>query len=351
MTEGLTINNMIQLGILISNRHRLLSVAAILDVFESVNSFYERADQPHFFKITLFSPEPEPGQFYGAYQMQPISEFIRQDLILIPAFGAGDLQHSVASNQMCIPWLWEQYKKGAELASFCTGAFLLAAAGLLNGRHATTHIDAAETLATNFPEVIMNSNAVVTEDKGIYTSGGATSSFHLMLYLIQGFCGKDLTLKTAKMFAIDMDREQQTYFGTFAPPQNHGDGLVNMAQKKIEKEYQEGSTIEVLIQDIPASRRNVVRRFKQAIGVTPIEYLQRTRIEAAKKMLAQTDQSVLEVMLNSGYNDLKSFRQLFKKSTGVTPKEYRDKFNMGKLECGSRLHPLNRDMSEASYLD
>ncbi len=328
---------MIQLGLLITHKHRLLSVAAILDVFESVNSFCESEGAPPFFNITLFSPNKEAGQFYGAYNMEPIDGSPKQDLVLIPAFGAGDLKSSLLTNQMCIPWLREQHKQGTELASFCTGAFLLAAAGLLNGRQATTHIDSAQALASNFPEIIMKSDAVVTEDRGIYTSGGATSSFHLMLYLIQRFCGKELTLRTAKMFAIDMDREQQTYFGTFTPPQNHGDGLVNMAQQKIEKEYQEGSTIEMLIQDIPASRRNVVRRFKQAIGVTPIEYLQRTRIEAAKKLLAQTDQSVLEVMLNSGYNDLKSFRQLFKKSTGVTPKEYRDKFNIARLESGARL--------------
>jgi transcriptional regulator GlxA family with amidase domain len=328
---------MIQLGLLVTNRHRLLSVAAILDVFESVNNFAEGDGNPPFFNITLFSPDKQADQFYGTYTLVPIHEAPHQDLILVPAFGAGDLRVSVASNQQCISWLWEQHKQGAELASFCTGAFLLAGAGLLNGREATTHIDSAQALASNFPEVIMKSDAVVTEDKGVYTSGGATSSFHLMLYLIQRFCGKELTLRTAKMFAIDMDREQQTYFGTFLPPQNHGDGLVNMAQQKIEQEYQEGSTIETLIQDIPASRRNVVRRFKQAIGVTPIEYLQRTRIEAAKKLLAQTDQSVLEVMLNSGYNDLKSFRQLFKKSTGVTPKEYRDKFNIARLESGARL--------------
>ncbi|WAC11787.1 GlxA family transcriptional regulator [Dyadobacter pollutisoli] len=323
---------MVNLGLLITHKHRLLSVAALLDVFESVNGFYERANEPTFFNINLLSPEMQPGQFYGSYPMQSIHSAEQQDLILIPAFGAGDLKISIAKNQMLIPWLWDQYKKGAELASFCTGAFLLAAAGLLNGKEATTHIDSAQALASNFPEIIMKSDAVVTEDKGIYTSGGATSSFHLMLYLIQRHCGKEQTLRTAKMFAIDMDREQQTYFGTFMPSQNHGDGLVNMAQQKIEKEYQEGSTIEMLIQDIPASRRNVVRRFKQAIGVTPIEYLQRTRIEAAKKLLAQTDQSVLEVMLNSGYNDLKSFRQLFKKSTGVTPKEYRYKFNIAKLD-------------------
>jgi transcriptional regulator GlxA family with amidase domain len=327
---------MINLGLLITHRHRLLSVAALLDVFESVNGFYEKANEPAFFNINLFSPDIQPGQFYGSYTPQSIHTAEKQDIILVPAFGAGDLKAAIAQNQMCIPWLAEQYKNGAELASFCTGAFLLAAAGLLNGKEATTHIDSAQALASNFPDIIMKSDAVVTEDKGIYTSGGATSSFHLMLYLIQRYCGKEQTLRTAKMFAIDMDREQQTYFGTFMPSQSHGDGLVNMAQQKIEKEYQDGSTIEVLIQDIPASRRNVVRRFKQAIGVTPIEYLQRTRIEAAKKLLAQTDQSVLEVMLNSGYNDLKSFRQLFKKSTGVTPKEYRYKFNISRLE-GARL--------------
>ncbi|WP_051350157.1 GlxA family transcriptional regulator [Dyadobacter alkalitolerans] len=327
---------MIQLGLLITNKHRLLSVAAILDVFESANMFYEREHGAPFFNINLFSPEACPSQFYGAYEISSVTSAAQQNLILVPAFGAGDLKSSIAKNQICIPWLWEQYQNGAEIASFCTGAFLLAAAGLLNGKEATTHIDSAMALASNFPDVIMKSDAVVTDDKGIYTSGGATSSFHLMLYLIQRFCGKELTLRTAKMFAIDMDREQQTYFGTFSPSLDHGDGLVNMAQQKIEKEYQEGSTIEALIQDIPASRRNVVRRFKQAVGVTPIEYLQRTRIEAAKKLLAQTDQSVLEVMLNSGYNDLKSFRQLFKKSTGVTPKEYRDKFNISKLD-GSRM--------------
>ena len=100
---------MLQLGLLITNRHRLLSVAAILDVFESVNSFYERANQPHFFNIKLFSPDPDTGRFYGAYPMTSIHEFTKQDLILIPAFGAGDVQLSMMSNLCCIPWLWEQY--------------------------------------------------------------------------------------------------------------------------------------------------------------------------------------------------------------------------------------------------
>jgi transcriptional regulator GlxA family with amidase domain len=231
---------------------------------------------------------------------------------------------------------WEQHKKGAEIASFCTGAFLLAAAGLLNGKEATTHIDSAHALASNFPAIILKSDAVVTEDKGFYERRSYQQ-------LSSDVISDSAPLRKRAYFenrqnvrdrygprAADLFRDVCTVTKSWRR-------MVNMAQQKIEKLYQEGSTIETLIQDIPASRRNVVRRFKQAIGVTPIEYLQRTRIEAAKKLLAQTDQSVLEVMLNSGYNDLKSFRQLFKKSTGVTPKEYRDKFNISRLETAGRM--------------
>jgi transcriptional regulator GlxA family with amidase domain len=322
---------MVQLALLVTNKHRMLSVVAILDVFESVNRFYKSDGQPDFFDIKLYTPG-ETLLAYGTHTVHPISEAGEPDLIFIPAFAAEDLASAIGENGILIPWLHKQYGRGAEIASFCTGAFLLAATGLLNGKRATTHMNATIPFSTSFPYVLLTADAVVTDDNGTYTSGGATSSFHLMLYLIRNYCGKEMATRIAKMFAIDMDRENQMYFGTFEPALNHGDGIVNMAQQRIEKEYQDGRTIEELIQDIPASRRNVVRRFKQATGVTPIEYLQKTRIEAAKRLLEQTDQSVLEVMLNSGYNDLKSFRQLFKKSAGLTPKDYRDKFNVAKMD-------------------
>ncbi|MCF0056926.1 GlxA family transcriptional regulator [Dyadobacter sp. CY356] len=324
---------MIQLALLITKRHRLLSVAAILDVFESVNRFYQAQGKSSFFDIKLFSlPAESSGQTFGKYELLPIEVLEKQDLILIPAFAADVTEIAVGENIRFVPWLQQQYQIGAEIASFCTGAFLLAATGLLNGKSATTHVNATSAFANSFPAVRLYGDAIVTDEDGIYTSGGATSSFHLMLHLLKIYCGREVVLHIAKLFAIDMDREQQAYFGTFQPPQNHGDNLVTMAQKKIENAYQESSTIEAMIQDIPASRRNVVRRFKLATGVTPIEYLQKTRIEAAKKLLELTDQSVLEVMLNSGYNDLKAFRQLFKKSAGMTPKSYREKFNVGRME-------------------
>ncbi|GLU56683.1 GlxA family transcriptional regulator [Dyadobacter frigoris] len=324
---------MVQLALLITKRHRLLSVAAILDVFESVNRFYQAQGESSFFDIKLFTLAPEStGQTFGSYELYPVETSEKQDLILIPAFASDITEIAVGENIQFIPWLQQQYQNGAEIASFCTGAFLLAATGLLNGKSATTHVNARSAFAASFPAVRLYGDAIVTDEDRIYTSGGATSSFHLMLHLLKIYCGREVVLHIAKLFAIDMDREQQAYFGTFQPPQNHGDNLVTMAQKKIEDAYQESSTIEEMIQDIPASRRNVVRRFKLATGVTPIEYLQKTRIEAAKKLLEFTDQSVLEVMLNSGYNDLKAFRQLFKKSAGMTPKSYREKFNVGRME-------------------
>src|SRR5690606_17902759 len=130
-----------------------------------------------------------------------------------------------------------------------------------------------------------------------------------------------------KTFSIDMDRKQQGYFRACLPTENHGDDLVRLTQQKIREQFSKMNTVEEIITDIPSSRRNLVRRFKHATGITPIEYLQKTRIEAAKQLLEQSKQSILQIMIESGYNDLKSFRSLFKRNVGMTPKAYREKFN------------------------
>jgi transcriptional regulator GlxA family with amidase domain len=319
---------MMQLGILLTRQHRLLSTAAILDVFENVNTLYKADGKSPFFNITLIYNGEWSDQFgaYPAYSPVPASQATQQHLILIPAFGTYDLQQAIKENTPFLPWLQAQYKNGAAIGSFCTGAFLLAASGLLNHKRATTHINSAAALARVFPEVIVQSESVVTQDERIYTSGGATSSFHLMLLLLQHYCSREIAIQIAKIFAIDMDRAQQSYFGSFKPTQDHSDQLVKTAQQLIETTYRDAGNITEIIQGLPASRRNIVRRFKHAVGITPIEYLQKTRVEAAKKQLEQTDHSILEVMLYSGYNDLKAFRQLFKKSVGMSPKAYREKF-------------------------
>jgi len=238
------------------------------------------------------------------------------------------MAQAINANYEYLPWLTQQYQSGAEIATFCTGAFLLAATGLLNGKIATTHVDACNGFALAFPAINLKADKTVTEDDRLYTSGGATSTFHLLLHLVQKYCGRDTAIHIAKFFAIDMDRDNQSYFSTFQPMRSHHDELVASAQQKIEANYNDAGTIEEIIKDIPASRRNIVRRFKQVIGITPIEYLQQIRIGAAKKLLEQTDKQMTEIIFDSGYNDPKAFRKIFRKSVGMTPSEYRDKFHV-----------------------
>ncbi len=315
-----------KLGILLTEEHRLLSVAAMLDVFETVNRFYNEEGLDSYFDISLLHLG-DVSQTYSEYNLQEPDFDTIYDILLIPAFKQGIIPRAVSLNRDWIQWLSYQYENGASVASFCTGAFLLASTGLLDNKPATTHINAEYAFANAFPAVNLKVDAVVTEENRVYTSGGATNSFHLMMRLIENFCSRKMAVKTAKVFSIDLDRNQQTYFGTFTPAEDHGDNLVKQAQDVIKKNFREANTIEEIITDVPSSRRNLVRRFKQVTGMTPIEYLQKTRIEAAKQLLEHSRQSVMEVMLESGYNDLKSFRSLFKKNVGMTPTAYREKFN------------------------
>lgn len=319
---------MTQVALLLTNNYRLLSVAAILDVFDTVNSYYEDNGEEALFKVNVLYAENSTNEIpaFNSHEPQPLKSAGSHNLVLIPAFGTSNLKIAIQENIEFIPWLCKQHEKGVEIASFCTGAFLLGASGLLNGKSATTHIHASTSFAASYPDVFLRANEVVTYDHGIYTSGGATSTFHLLLRLIHNYGNREKAVRMAKVFAIDMNRGQQSYFGTFIPSRDHGDELVTKTQLCIENLYNKAATVDDILQQIPASRRNIERRFKMATGNTMIEYLQKTRIEFAKKLLEQTNQSILEIMLNSGYNDLKTFRQLFKKNSGMTPKDYRDKF-------------------------
>lgn len=322
---------MVKIGLLLVHHYRLLSVAAILDVFETVNQLAVSAQENLPFEICFYQqPADFKNGFFENYAIRStVDTDDLPDLILIPSFKHENISTAIQDNLESVGWLKKRASQGAEIATFCTGAFLLGASGLLSGKIATTHVDACTAFRTAFPDVNLRSDLTVTQDGNLYTSGGATSSFHLMLHLIRKFCGSKQAIAVAKIFAIDMDRKQQSYFSTFNVERTHLDPLVKLAQEKIEEGYQQTVTIEELIRDIPSSRRNMLRRFKLVTGITPIEYLQQTRIAAAKKLLEQTAEQMNEVIYKSGYSDPKAFRKVFKKNVGMTPKAYRDKFYYG----------------------
>ncbi|MFZ0599637.1 MAG: helix-turn-helix domain-containing protein [Flavobacterium sp.] len=317
-----------KVGLIVPHDYKLLSIAAILEVFETANNLFKEIKKP--FEIMIFqSTEQINEERVFGYEVNSIEESTRTlDLILIPAFTTDNMAEMIAKNMNFIPWLKKQHNSGAELASFCTGAFLFAASGLLNEKLATTHVDACSAFTKAFPLVKLKPEETLTADGSLYTSGGSTSTFHLLILLVQKYCGNEIAVQIAKIFSIDLNRYKQSYFSTFRPNHLHNDALVAMLQHKIESQYHSIEKLEEITKDIPTSSRNMTRRFKQVTGIPPIEYLQNIRVESSKKYLEQTQLSISEIIEKTGYNDPKAFRKVFYKMVGMKPIEYREKFRV-----------------------
>ncbi len=237
------------------------------------------------------------------------------------------MKNAIALNKDALPWITDQYKHGAEVASLCVGAFLLASTGLLNGKKCSTHWAYYNEFKERFPEVEVVDGGVITEENGIYSSGGANSLWNLLLYILEKYSDRDTAIMASKYFAIDIDRESQAAFMMFKGQKDHNDKEIKQAQEYIEEHYQDKITVDELAEMVAVSRRSFERRFKQATDNTVIEYLQRVKVEAAKRSFESTRKNITEVMFDVGYSDTKAFRNVFKKITGLTPIEYRNKYN------------------------
>ena len=255
-----------------------------------------------------------------------LHEVKKADLVLIPAIG-GNMKLAIEKNRDFIPWLIEQYKSGTEIASLCVGAFLLAATGLLNGKECSSHWYAANEFREMFPEVTLVDGRIVTEQQGLYSSGGATSYWSLLLHLVEKFAGRDIAITASKIYALEIDRQSQSPFMMFRGQKTHEDTPIREAQEFIEKNVTGKITVEDLALKFAIGRRHFDRRFKKATNNSPLEYIQRVKMEAAKKQLESSGKNVSEVMYDVGYVDAKAFRTIFKKITGLSPVDYRNRYN------------------------
>jgi transcriptional regulator GlxA family with amidase domain len=302
-------------------------------ILTEVNNILISMGKEPLFKIQLVGLSREVPQRNGLYTIQPdvlISEVTKTDIIIIPAMH-GDLTAAMEANAAFLPWMTEQYKKGAELVSFCIAAFFVASTGLLNGKKCATHWIVANQFRAMFPEVILVDDRIMTEEDGIYSSGGAYSFLNLLAYLIEKHAGRDVAIRIAKTFMIDIDRESQSPFIMFNGQKTHEDEPIKKAQDFIERNYNDKITVDQLADMLALGRRNLERRFKKATANTVVEYIQRVKIEAAKKGFETSRKNINEVMYEVGYNDTKAFRTTFKKITGLSPVEYRNKYNKASI--------------------
>jgi transcriptional regulator GlxA family with amidase domain len=300
-------------------------------VFSMVNSYRRSEGKPEAFKIEFVGLKKEVklhGSSFTVHTDRFPAEVEKTDLIFIPAF-EGEFETILEANREFLPWIRKQYKMGAEVVSLCVGAFLLAETGLLNGRQCSTHWRAADDFRKMFPAVELVTDRIITEEQGIYTSGGATSYWNLLLYLVEKFTDRETAILMSKVFAIDISRTNQTSFIIFKGQRSHTDEEIKKAQKYIEKNFREKFTVDEISEKCALSRRSLERRFKKATNNTVSEYIQRVKVEAAKKSFETSRKNITEVMFDVGYNDSKSFRGTFKKFTGMTPFDYRNKYNKG----------------------
>jgi transcriptional regulator GlxA family with amidase domain len=253
------------------------------------------------------------------------------DLIIIPAMFSDRIEEVVQKEAKVIEWLKQQYKKNSELASICVGSFLLAATGLLNGKKATTNWMFAELFRKKYPQVMLEDDKVIVDQGRIYSCGGAFSFTTFMIYLIEKFCGHEVAITASKILMINMHQQSQSGFSIFRFQKDHADDAVATVQQFMEKNFSNTITMAEMAGISNMSTRNLIRRFEHATGNTPLEYLQRLRIENAKKLFESRNDGIQQVAVKCGYEDMSFFRKVFKRHVGMTPREYKDKYGRGAL--------------------
>ena len=324
---------MINISILVPDSAVIQAIADPQYLFSAANQFMQSAGKEPLFNVKLVGLKEDVQINHGMFSIKTdhlLKDVVKSDLVIIPAL-YGNIQNALEDNHETKEWIIKQYENGADIASLCVGAFLLASTGLLDGRKCSTHWGFQNEFREMFPNVELVDGSIITEEKGLYSSGGANSYWNLLLHLLEKYSGREIAILASKYFAIDIDRATQTTFAMFKGQKNHNDAEILKAQEYIETNNQDKISVDELAELVSVGRRSFERRFKIATNNSALEYIHRIKIEAAKRSFESSRKNITEVMFDVGYTDTKSFRNTFKKITGLTPIEYRNKYNKMKL--------------------
>lgn len=313
-------------ALLMLDRSPVTSVCGPMEILALANSLVEEDKR---LVLQLVSTTGEPVTCLGGLQLSVHAHY-RQiespDLIVIGAIGHPALRKDEFDSDV-LQWLTDQHALGVKIVSICTGAFVLAATGLLNGKQATTHWQCANLFRQSFPHVLLRSEKMITHQGNLYCSAGASAYQDMSLYLIREFYGDDIAQQCAKAVLIDSDRYSQLQYSSHQPTRQHNDELVHSLQDWLRDHVaHESFSIVDLADKVHLSERQLKRRFKQATNESPLAYIQALRIELAKQLLETTMQGIEVVGRGVGYEDVRFFRQVFKRIAGLSPSEYRQKF-------------------------
>jgi len=307
----------------------MTSIDSSYQLFGRVNDFMRYQGRAPFYDIEIVGLGEHAALSNGLYSIRPdktIDMVSKTDVIVLPLL-CGDFKKAIDENRKYTDWLTTQYQQGAEIVCLCVGSFYLASTGLLDDRKCAVHWAAKNEFQTLFPMVKVVEDTIITDESGIYTCGGGYVYLNLLLYIFEKHLGREIAILASKMFEIDIDRKTQSPYVIFIGQKNHGDEVVLKAQQLIEQNPCDTYTIDALCGMLQLGRRTFERRFKKATGNSVVEYIQRVKVEFAKKQLETTNKTVNEIIYETGYNDIDAFRRVFKKITDLTPNEYRKKYS------------------------
>lgn len=307
------------------------SVVGPMDIFFQTGLLWNHIHgiplTPHF-EAEIASMDGQPVKCLNALSIQPhrsIDEIHQTDLIVIPSIH--DIDKTLRYSRPILRWLLEHYDRGAAIASICTGAFLLAETGLLDGKSATTHWGYSDIFRQMYPNVHLKPERIITEENRLFCAGALGAGIDLSLYLVEKYCGHEVALQISKALIHDMRRRSQAPYSVFRFQKEHADSAISQSQQWIEGHYTKEINFDKIAERFGMSRRTFERRFKKATGDTPLAYLQRTRVEAAKRLLETSYHSFEEICYRMGYENSGHFREVFKKYTRLLPTEYQKRFN------------------------
>lgn len=308
----------------------LTSIDSSHQLFSRVNDFMKYQSKPPFYDIEIVGLSKETKLSNGIYTIssdKTIHEIKKTHVIVLPLL-CGDFKNAIRENRGYTDWLITQYQNGAEIVCLCVGSFYLASTGLLDNSKCAVHWAAKNEFKELFPNIKIIDDSIITDEKGIYTSGGGYSYLNLILYIFEKHLGREISILASKMFEIDIERKSQNPYVIFVGQKLHGDELVLKVQELIENNPGENYTVNTICHQFGVGRRTFERRFRKCTGNSILEYIQRVKVEYAKKQLETGRKTVNEIVYETGYTDIDAFRRLFKRITDLSPVDYRKKYSV-----------------------
>ncbi len=319
----------IKTAILAYERCTSTIVLGMLDVLTLANDLWSTGagEGTALFDVGIVTMSGRAVHSFNGHPIHPrgAGRKTTRDLVFIPGC-LGDIDAILRREKRAVHWMKEQHRRGARLAAVCTGNFLLAETGLLSGKKATTHWSQVAAFRSRFPDVQLEPEKILVDNGTIVSAAGVTAYLNLALHLLAVYGSTDLASACAKIFLVDGGRKVQTPYEIFSGPKGHGDQEVKAVQEWLEAHFKEKVTARSLGTVCAMDERTLTRRFKKATGDTPMQYLQRLRVENAKRLLESDSSTFSKITWRVGYEDISSFQRLFTRYTGLPPGAYRKKF-------------------------